>query len=265
MSGLQRSFARLKLAGLPFEPPLAQNATVQSGQDEAQEEIDEVQPLPESEQDEDSSSTSSASSASSTGTIKPNSKHLFARPDGLNAGRKALQPLPWNDYFNQEHYLENIRHSEIVIHHVYVIPPAPKGPLFICHHGAGSSGLSFALFAAELRKLLPNCGVLSVDARGHGATVVKTPEGQVRGEPYDLNLDLLSLDLADAVRLLHAKLEWAHLPDMVLVGHSLGGPVVTDVALKGALGSSLLGYAVLDVVEGRHPDFRYGMYGNTVV
>lgn len=176
-----------------------------------------------------------------------------------------MDPLPWNDYFNQEYYLENIRHGEIVIHHVYIIPPAPKGPLFICHHGAGSSGLSFALFAAELRKLLPSCGVLSVDARGHGDTVVKTPEGQVRGEPYDLNLDLLGLDLADAVRLLHAKLEWPHLPDMVLVGHSLGGPVVTNVALKGALGSSLLGYAVLDVVEGRHLNIQYGVYGITMV
>ncbi|KAL8761981.1 MAG: hypothetical protein Q9184_001928 [Pyrenodesmia sp. 2 TL-2023] len=249
MSNLQRSFAKVKLAGLPFEPPLAPKATLE-GQVDAQEEVDDVQPLPESEPDEDSSSTSSASSASSTGTIRPNSKHLFARPNGLNAGRRVLDPLPWNDYFTQEHYLENVRPTETVIHHVYIIPPASKGPLFVSHHGAGSSGLSFALFAAELRKLLPNCGVLSVDARGHGETVVKTPEGQVKREPYNLDLDLLSLDLADAVRLLHAKLGWPHLPDMVLVGHSLGGPIVTDVALKGALGSSVLGYAVLDVVEG---------------
>jgi hypothetical protein len=34
------------------------------------------------------------------------------------------------------------------------------------------------------------------------------------------------------------------------VGHSLGGAVVTHVANKGSLGSKMLGYAVLDVVEG---------------
>lgn len=147
-----------------------------------------------------------------------------------------------------------------MIHHIYLTLPAAKGPLFVLHHGAGSSGLSFALFAAELRKALPNCGVLSVDARGHGETAVKTPDGQFKGEPYDLSLDLLSSDLVDAVRLLQAKLEWPQLPDIVLVGHSLGGPIVTDVALKGTLGSHVLGYAVLDVVEGTHRQSLHSIY-----
>lgn len=177
----------------------------------------------------------------------------------MNPGKRPLDPLPWTDYFAQEYYLENIRPSEIVIHHVYVTPPAPKGPLFVLHHGAGSSGLSFALFAAELRKALPNCGVVSVDARGHGATVVKTLHQQIKGEPYDLNLDLLSSDLADAVKLLETKLGWPQRPDIVLVGHSLGGPIVTDVAMKGTLGNSVLGYAVLDVVEGTNRKSLHGI------
>ena len=40
------------------------------------------------------------------------------------------------------------------------------------------------------------------------------------------------------------------MPDLILVGHSLGGAVVTDLAKKGGLGSKILGFAVLDVVEG---------------
>lgn len=161
-----------------------------------------------------------------------------------------MHPLPWTDYFTQECYLKNTRCDETVIHHLYLTPPAPKGPLFVLHHGAGSSGLSFALFAAELRRALPNCGVMSIDARGHGGTVVKSPQGQNKGEPHDLSLDLLSSDLSDSVKLLQAHLGWPQLPDLVLVGHSLGGPIVTDVASKCTLGSSVLGYAVLDVVEG---------------
>lgn len=161
-----------------------------------------------------------------------------------------MDPLPWTDYFTQEYYLESIRPDEIVIHHVYVKPPGPKGPLFVLHHGAGSSGLSFALFTAELLKVLPDCGVFSVDARGHGETVVKSPDGEIKGTPYDLSLDMLSLDLTNTVKLLQARLAWPQLPNIVLVGHSLGGPIVTDVARKGTLGSSILGYAVLDVVEG---------------
>ncbi len=81
MSDLQRSFAKAKLAGLPFEPP---NQLLEHGEDGEEDELDDLKPLPDSTQDDDSSSASSASSASSTGTIRPSpSKHLFARPKGF--------------------------------------------------------------------------------------------------------------------------------------------------------------------------------------
>ena len=78
MSELQRSFAKAKLAGLPLEPPLPQSENNLALVEE--ENSDELQSFPDSGQDEDSSS---ASSASSTGTIRPNSKNLFARPTGF--------------------------------------------------------------------------------------------------------------------------------------------------------------------------------------
>jgi protein phosphatase methylesterase 1 len=46
------------------------------------------------------------------------------------------------------------------------------------------------------------------------------------------------------------QMGWPTLPPLVLIGHSLGGAVVTDVAKGGKLGNTVLGYAVLDVVEG---------------
>ncbi|KAL8631523.1 hypothetical protein Q9189_002741 [Teloschistes chrysophthalmus] len=114
--------------------------------------------------------------------------------------------------------------------------------------------LSFALFARELRKALPDAGILSVDARGHGETIVQTQDGQVKGIPHNLSLKTLSSDLSNMIKLTQAKFDWPRLPDTVLVGHSLGGPVVTDVASTGVLGGSMLGYAVLDVVEGSAMD-----------
>jgi protein phosphatase methylesterase 1 len=86
MSDLQRSFAKAKLAGLPFEPPLPPNALQEQYEEEEEDEDenDALKPLPESMPDDDSSSASSASSASSSGTIRPSpSKHLFARPKGF--------------------------------------------------------------------------------------------------------------------------------------------------------------------------------------
>lgn len=162
----------------------------------------------------------------------------------------AFDPLPWNDYFDQELYLRDTLPYETITHHVYLLPPTGKGPLFVTHHGAGSSGLSFALFATEIRRALPTCGVLSLDARGHGETVVEKPADTPKSEPLDLSLKTLSQDLLNVILLTQRELGWPELPGLVLIGHSLGGAVVTELAMSKKLGDSVLGYAVLDVVEG---------------
>lgn len=69
---------------------------------------------------------------------------------------------------------------------VYYTPPKPASDrdnddarpvCFVCHHGAGYSGLSFALFAKAVRQASAGkAGVLALDCRGHGAG---TPEAQM--------------------------------------------------------------------------------------
>ena len=128
------------------------------------------------------------------------------------------------------------------------------------HHGAGSSGLSFAVCASEIRKILPEAGVLSVDARGHGETTyqrlkhgTQTPleaEDPKTGEVLDLSLEALSEDLATVLRLTQVKISLVDLTLKKIVGHSMGGAVIVDVAKEGKLGNAVLGFAVLDVVEG---------------
>ena len=168
----------------------------------------------------------------------------------FSTGKRTLDPLPWNDYFTRELYLKVSRPTENVIYHAYIIPPTAKGPLMVTHHGAGSSGLSFALFAHHVRKALPNAGVLSLDARGHGETVVEQPDSQSNNADLDLSLVTLSQDLLDVINMTQTQMAWPELPGLVLIGHSLGGAVVTNVAMNGKLGNAVLGYAVLDVVEG---------------
>lgn len=138
---------------------------------------------------------------------------------------------------------------------MYLTPPSQKAPLFVTHHGAGSSGLSFAVLAAEIRRVLPGAGVLSLDARGHGETVVHDVKAAAEGasgsgEGPDLSLSILSEDMLNVINLTQKKMGWPELPGLLLVGHSLGGAVVTDVAYRGELKKAVLGYAVLDVVEG---------------
>ena len=216
MSDLVRSVAKTKIANLPPDLSLHE----------------------ELEHDDDQGDSSSASSMSSTGTVVPSSGHKAA----------PMRPVPWSDFFAQELYLEQKRDDGgSAKFHIYVTAPASiKAPLFVLHHGAGSSGMSFSLLALELRRLLPEVGILSIEAREHGS-VVWDAAGEVVA---DLSIEALGQDLIDIIRLTQSRLGWNRLPRTVLVGHSLGGAVVTHAAKAGRLGSDVVGYAVLDVVEG---------------
>lgn len=171
-------------------------------------------------------------------------------------GGRTLEQIPWTTYFERELSLPNQPDetgTPRITHHAYLTSPVDKGPLFVMHHGAGSSGLSFAVLGSEIRKKLPSAGILSLDARGHGSTVT-TGEA-----PLDYSLETLRVDLLSVIRQTQQHMHWKELPPIVLVGHSLGGAVVTDLAKSHALGTSLLGYTVLDVVEGSAMDALQSM------
>ena len=182
-----------------------------------------------------------SSSASSTGTIVPT--------ESTQAQSKIVT---WHGYFDQELFLSGPSNQ----YHVYVTQPQniAKDPLFVCHHGAGSSGLSFALFAAEVRKRYPTAGILSIDARGHGSTASSDP-----ATSSDLSIPVLSEDFLEIIRLTKSKLSWPDFPNMCYVGHSLGGAVVTNVATSATFGAKLIGFAVIDVVEGSALEYLKSM------
>ncbi|KLJ08940.1 protein phosphatase methylesterase 1 [Blastomyces silverae] len=256
MSDLQKNFAKSRLARLPPEVPLF------DGLDEDRENDHDgsIASIHHERQDDDSSS---ASSASSTGTVIPSaSQNLFARTPRSTSARTEATPLSWIDFFDRELFLEEDIEGLHISHHVYISAPSESGPLFVTHHGAGSSGLSFAACAAEIKKILPTAGVLSLDARNHGSTSVRRKDHGAEDNSQveiDLSLETLSRDLLFVIEQTRIKMNWESLPDVVLVGHSLGGAVVTEAATKGELGSKLLAYAVLDVVEGSAMDALQSM------
>ncbi|KAI0139859.1 Alpha/Beta hydrolase protein [Xylariaceae sp. FL1272] len=244
MSDLQKAWAKNRLSAVPIQP-------FDEREDEGEgEETGTVPELPDHFDDD----SSSASSASSTGTIIPSpSQNLFARPQGVLRGR-SLQPIPWTTYFERELFLHDESSAGHPTIHAYLSSPNEKGPLFVMHHGGGSSALTFAVVGDEVRKRIPSAGVLSLDARGHGSTQI------AEGQPLDMNLETLAGDLLCAIELTRKTMKWAQLPSIVLVGHSMGGAVVTEVARLGTLGNALLGYAVLDIVEGSAMDALQHMH-----
>nr|OQO25875.1 hypothetical protein B0A51_07657 [Rachicladosporium sp. CCFEE 5018] len=189
-----------------------------------------------------SSSSDSASSASSTASV------VTVRPSSREA---AAGPSSWTQYFERELWLEHdLENGVKAVYHVYVTPPKDvrKGPLFVCHHGAGASGLSFAVLAREIRGLMLGAGVLALEARGHGSSVT----GSDGNEVANYSLETLTMDALNMIMATSKALDWPGLPPLLLIGHSLGGAIMTTLATTHwrALGAALVGYAVLDVVEG---------------
>lgn len=267
MSDLQRAFAKAKLSGLPPVIPQPLN-DLPEDEDEEEDGRDLFGELRTERSDDDSSS---ASSASSTGTIRPSSAgRTFARPNGYstsfrwsynviaNISRPVSRlsghsPLSWTSYFERDIIIPHKTADSEISHHAYltspIFAPGRSGPLFITHHGAGSSGLSFALLAKAIKEQLPDAGILSVDARGHGSTTVTPTSSASHDEPLDMSLESLTSDLLHVIQSTREQMEWPSMPPLILVGHSLGGSVVTAAAARGTLGPALLAYAVLDIVE----------------
>ncbi|CAG8466865.1 11392_t:CDS:2 [Ambispora gerdemannii] len=132
--------------------------------------------------------------------------------------------------------------------------PATKdntGPIFVLHHGAGYSGLSFALCASNIRREMEGtASILAYDCRGHGFTRTS--------DDTNLSLDRLSEDLVNVVNLVYSKEELKK-HDIFLIGHSMGGCVVAHAASKRLL-PSVTCVAVLDVVEGSAMEALSGMH-----
>ncbi|GAA5977539.1 hypothetical protein JCM10908_005007 [Rhodotorula pacifica] len=146
--------------------------------------------------------------------------------------------------------------------------------VFVCVHGAGYSGLSFARFAKSLVELnrdaekgdgenVGKIGVLAYDARGHGRTQLPEPpsaaEGETATEPViDMSLPSMADDL---VRLLKTIFPVrAEAPALVLVGHSMGGAVVSEASNRIQQEvTTVTGVVVIDVVEGTAVEALPGM------
>ena len=122
-------------------------------------------------------------------------------------------------------------------------------------HGAGSSALTFACLADEIRTSTKGrAAFLAYDARGHGNTTSSTSQSDI-----SMTIEHLADDLDGILHnVLDIKYKLSDM-DFLLVGHSLGGAVVTELGGRGTYKARLLGVAVLDVVEGSAVESLHSM------
>ncbi|WFD44999.1 protein phosphatase methylesterase-1 [Malassezia psittaci] len=167
----------------------------------------------------------------------------------------AYTPIASDDCFATALEVEiAIEHAETpAVVRAYFTPPTTKSEpdnfsectVFVCHHGAGSGALSFALFAQEVtRQTQGEVGILAYDCRGHGRS--KFPEMAAKV----LSLTALTDDMIAILTTIFP--DSAKRPRIVLIGHSMGGAVVVSgaSALQQQSAAEVSGVAMLDIVEG---------------
>lgn len=188
-------------------------------------------------------------------TIRPDSVLASSTSSAVTTSTNPHEPTSplaeqyrdlWRDYFVEKISVESPAVQGITFN-AYHKPPRAKGTnalLYITHHGAGSSALTFLALIKELSILNPTAGFLAIDARGHGDTVVTSGSTEI-----DYSLATLCTDFKSVLEAFLSRNYKDCRPQMVLIGHSMGGAVVSHIAKEGSL-KSLIGVTVIDVVEG---------------
>ncbi|KAJ7811555.1 Alpha/Beta hydrolase protein [Mycena olivaceomarginata] len=169
----------------------------------------------------------------------PRTKPRTAKPPNPD-----FAPISGADYFAEA--LQVAVPARALDCRAYYTPPKQAGgTVLVCHHGAGYGALSFACVARELVGMSRGeVGVFSADARRHGKT-----KSTAETEEESLDISVLVEDFVHTIRAVWV--EPASAPTLLLVGHSMGGSVVTRaVSPLLEAGYRVSGIAVLDVVEG---------------
>eukprot|EP00093_Oithona_nana_P012035 12035.XXX_661160_662383_1 [CDS] Oithona nana genome sequencing. len=173
---------------------------------------------------------------------------LPPRPFGSRGGRggggrggrggRVYTPLHWSKYFKNRKSIT----IEKSIFNVYTGGDENVGPLLVFLHGGGYSGLTWSLLNEEITRLV-NCQTLAIDLRGHGCSQTENEE--------DLSSQTMASDISNVVKYHVESLD--SIPEIVLVGHSMGGALAVHTALEGEI-DALIGLVVIDVVEGTAMD-----------
>ncbi|EKM57884.1 uncharacterized protein PHACADRAFT_251781 [Phanerochaete carnosa HHB-10118-sp] len=183
--------------------------------------------------------------ADSVGALPPAMGLPSLKPPRTRTHNADFAPISAAGYFEQALQVA-VPESGLDFRVYYTAPRAVDGTVMVCHHGAGWSGLTFACFAKEIAtESKGECGVLAFDMRGHGKTAPQTPTS---ADKEDLSIDTLTADFVNLITNVFKDI--TSTPTLLLVGHSLGGSVITRACpLLQERKYRIVGVAVLDVVE----------------
>lgn len=186
---------------------------------------------------------------------KTSTEPSFVSKQSLLSEAQSEICVKWDQFFTEKRFVQLSDRSHNFNYYCSVPDNCQNEksiPIFIFHHGAGSSGLTFASLCKELYERLDSkCGCFTFDARGHGETVPCDPSNNIKNS-YDRTAfvdDFVSfINFIYDNYLTHLPLESV---SIILVGHSLGGSICTFALdkLRHDVKRHTLGVAMFDIVE----------------
>ncbi|KAG9068776.1 hypothetical protein KI688_011061 [Linnemannia hyalina] len=167
------------------------------------------------------------------------------------------EPLDWPAYFQSKrrYAIPPQKDPTNIVYTLYESNAGRKHlPVIVLIHGAGHCARSFALVAQALHaspNLSLHARILCPDLRGHGET---TSDDQT-----NLDLENLAQDLETLLLSLYGDNDGRYLdktgkeigrgpPNIHLIGHSMGGSIVTEVAYRNRV-PNISSLFVLDMAE----------------
>lgn len=164
----------------------------------------------------------------------------------------SVTNLPtWSDYFdhNDIYYNDDGYCFQTYYKEPKVSSESTTPIILVGHHGAGSNALTFAQLSSKIAVNSKNYnsipGFFTFDIRGHGNTNLLNKSGN-----YELPITQLIHDfkflLDKFISLIHHKYETCHI---FLIGHSLGGSILTKYTKDNTDNPSVKGLILLDIVE----------------
>lgn len=169
-----------------------------------------------------------------------NSSLLAAPPTPACAGPPVVPD------FDQQHYKEiTFKYRDVYLINgvsiqTYYLPSnKPTSPIFMCHHGAGSSAMTFAKLAEQLHQ--HDIGVFMFDFRGHGHS----------SNAADASIEACVEDFKGVYdKFMQLHFQESSSNSIYLLGHSLGGAVLTKFMVKYyQIMPNIKGLIMLDIVE----------------
>ncbi|OAQ24367.1 alpha/beta-hydrolase [Linnemannia elongata AG-77] len=167
------------------------------------------------------------------------------------------EPLDWPAFFQskRQYAIPPQKDPTNIVYNLYESNAGRKHlPVIVLVHGAGHCARSFALVAQALHaspNLSLHARILCPDLRGHGET---TSDDQT-----NLDVENLAQDLETLLLSLYGDNDGRYLdktgkeigrgpPNIHLVGHSMGGSIVTEVAYRNRV-PNISSLFVLDMAE----------------